>query len=94
MRPSLRSLPRARRAACAPGAAAVARAPNALLAAVLALILSACASVQPWERGTLARPEMQLDPNPLQTGLYEQVYDSKEAAGGGTKTAGAGCGCN
>lgn len=64
------------------------------IVAALALSLSACASVQPWERGTLARPEMQLDPNPLQTGLYEQVYDSKEAAGGGTRAAGAGCGCN
>ena len=63
-------------------------------ATVLALCLGACASVQPWERGTLARPEMQLDPNPLQTGLYEQVYDSKEAASGGGDTAGAGCGCN
>ena len=62
--------------------------------AALALWLSGCASVQPWERGRLARPEMQLDPNPLQTGLYEQVYDSKEAAGGGASTAGAGCGCN
>ncbi len=67
---------------------------NVAIAMALVLSLSACASVQPWERGTLARPEMQLDPNPLQTGLYEQVYDSKEAAGGGTKAAGAGCGCN
>ena len=67
---------------------------NVAIGTALALGLSACASVQPWERGTLARPEMQLDPNPLQTGLYEQVYDSKEAAGGGTKAAGAGCGCN
>ena len=62
--------------------------------AALALLLNACAAVAPWERGTLARPEMQLDPNPLQTGLYEQVYDSKEASSGGMKTAGAGCGCN
>ena len=67
----------------------------AILSAVTAALgLGACASVQPWERGTLARPEMQLDPNPLQTGLYEQVYDSKEAASGGAGTAGAGCGCN
>ena len=59
------------------------------------MLLSALfADVEPWQRGTLARPEMQLDPNPLQTGLYEQVYDSKEAASGGTDTAGAGCGCN
>ena len=64
------------------------------IGAAMASWLTACATVQPWERGTLARPEMQLDPNPLQTGLYEQVYDSKEAASGGTSAAGAGCGCN
>ena len=68
--------------------------PSILSLSILALLLSGCASVQPWERGRLARPEMQLDPNPLQTGLYEQVYDSKEAASGGTKAEGAGCGCN
>ena len=62
--------------------------------AVLLLSLSACTSVQPWQRGTLARPEMQLDANPLQTRLYDQIYDSKEASSGGTGTAGAGCGCN
>ena len=71
-----------------------ARCQVAATAAALALVLSACAAVAPWERGSLARPEMQLDPNPLQTGLYEQVYDSKEASSGGMKTAGAGCGCN
>ena len=71
------------------------RSPGSLLGgAALALWLTGCASVQPWERGTLARPEMQLDPNALQSGLYEQVYDSKEASSGGSKTAGAGCGCN
>ena len=65
-----------------------------LIVAAGSWLLSACETVQPWERGTLARPEMQLDPNALQTGLYEQVYYSKEATRGGTKTAGAGCGCN
>ena len=59
-----------------------------------AVSLGACATVQPWERGTLARPEMQLEPDPLQTGLYRQVYDSKEASSGGAGPAGAGCGCN
>ena len=67
---------------------------NVLIVASMASALSACETVRPWERGTLARPEMQLDPNALQTGLYEQVYYSKEAARGGTTTAGAGCGCN
>ena len=65
-----------------------------LAVAAVALTLCACESVQPWQRGKLARPEMQLDPNPLQTSLYEQVYFSKEASRGGMKTAGAGCGCN
>ena len=67
---------------------------SVLAVAAVTLVLSGCESVQPWERGRLARPEMQLDPNALQTGLYEQVYDSKEASSGGTRTAGAGCGCN
>ena len=67
---------------------------GAIAVAAIALVLTACAPVRPWERGTLARAEMQFDPDPLQTGLYEQVYESKEAASGGTKTAGAGCGCN
>ena len=67
---------------------------SALMVAAVASALSACTAVRPWERGALARPEMQLDPNALQTGLYEQVYCSKEASRGGTKTASAGCGCN
>ena len=69
-------------------------APSVIALAAIAVALAACAPVRPWERGTLARTEMQFDPNPLQTGLYDQVYESKEAASGGTKTAGAGCGCN
>ena len=67
---------------------------SVLGAGVVTLALSACAPVQPWERGLLARPEMQWEPSALQTGLYEQVYYSKEAARGGTGAAGAGCGCN
>jgi|TARA_B110000977_G_scaffold29754_1_gene38765 hypothetical protein len=58
------------------------------------VLLGGCETVQPWERGTLARPEMQLDSDPLETTLMEQVYESKEAASGGNGAAGAGCGCN
>lgn len=65
-----------------------------VMVAALVLALSACEAVSPWQWGTLARPEMQLDPNVLQTTLYEQVYESKEASRGGAKTAGGGCGCN
>ena len=67
---------------------------NTLIVVAMTWALGACETVRPWERGVLARPEMQLDPNALQTGLYDQVYYSKEAARGGTKAAGAGCGCN
>ena len=68
--------------------------PRVLIVVAMTSPLGACETVRPWERGALARPEMQLDPNTLQTGLYEQVYYSKEAARGGSGTAGAGCGCN
>ena len=71
------------------------RSSRAVLAVVVAaLALCGCEAVRPWERGTLARPEMQLEPNALQTSLYELVYFSKEASRGGMKPAGAGCGCN
>ena len=56
--------------------------------------LAACTNVEPWERGTLARPDMQFAPDPLDAALMEQVYDSKEASSGGGLAAGAGCGCN
>ena len=37
---------------------------------LLALIeLSACAEVQPWERGRLSKPHMSLDADPLLTGI-------------------------
>ena len=62
--------------------------------AALGWTLSGCETVRSWERGTLARSEMQFDPNVLLTDLYEQVYYSKEASRTGTKPAGAGCGCN
>lgn len=62
--------------------------------AALAFALSACEAVSPWQWGSLARPEMQLDPSALHSALYEQVYESKEASRGRAKTAGAGCGCN
>ena len=65
-----------------------------LLITTAVLIVTGCTSVEPWERGNLARPEMQLDPDPLGTALQSQVHESKEASSGGTKSAGAGCGCN
>lgn len=56
--------------------------------------LSACAEVQPWERGRLAKPHMALDADPLLSGIDAHTYNSKEAATGGNGPAGGGCGCN
>jgi hypothetical protein len=58
------------------------------------IILSACAPVQPWERGRLAQPQMAMDGDALQSAMDEHVYSSKEAASGGAGPAGGGCGCN
>lgn len=60
------------------------------------LSLSACSDlgVQPWERDILARPDMQLNADPVQAGLDDHIYFSKEASSGGRGFGGGGCGCN
>jgi len=55
---------------------------------------SACSSVNPWERGILAKPEMAWEPDPLMGQLQEHVYFSKEGSNGGYGAGGGGCGCN
>jgi hypothetical protein len=62
--------------------------------ALAMLTLSACAAVQPWERGRLAKPQMALDSDLLLSGIDAHTYSSKEAASGGIGPAGGGCGCN
>lgn len=61
---------------------------------LIALALSACATVQPWQRADLARPGMAFDSDPLLTGYRDHVAVSKEAASGGVTLGGGGCGCN
>lgn len=55
--------------------------------------LAACSPVQPWERGNLAKPQMALDPYPLQSALRAHNYGSRESAAGGNAAQGGGCGC-
>ena len=50
--------------------------------------------VEPWERGVLAKPEMQLVTDPLEAGIDDHIYFSKEASSGGRGFGGGGCGCN
>ena len=65
-----------------------------LVAVAIPALLSACTPVAAWERGTLAKPEMALDADPLDSALDNHVYFSKEAASGGNSASGGGCGCN
>jgi starvation-inducible outer membrane lipoprotein len=57
------------------------------------ILLPGCATVPPWERGNLAKPQMAFDLNPAQTALREHAYGSREAAISGDAAAGGGCGC-
>ena len=56
-------------------------------------ILTACAPLEPWERGNLAKPQMALDPHPLQSALRSHNYGSREAGGSSNSAQGGGCGC-
>ena len=70
---------------------------NKLLILLSAMLLvTACSSmgVEPWERDVLAKEEMQLVTNPLEAGLDDHIYFSKEASSGGRGFGGGGCGCN
>ena len=64
-----------------------------ILLLTFVVTLSACTTVQPWERGNLAKPQMALDPYPLQSALRAHNYGSREAAAGGNAAQGGGCGC-
>jgi type IV pilus biogenesis protein CpaD/CtpE len=68
--------------------------------AVLALLaaavtgLSGCATVQPWQRGTMADYTMRPDRDPLTDSQREHIFFTREAASGGRGVGGGGCGCN
>jgi hypothetical protein len=59
----------------------------------ITLWLSGCAQVAPWERGNLAKPQMSLDPYPMQSSLQTHVNSARESAAGGGAMTGGGCGC-
>jgi hypothetical protein len=66
-----------------------------LLSAISAAIFaSGCATVAPYERGVLAKPEMSLNSDAVTAGLDDHIYFSKESSSGGRGFGGGGCGCN
>jgi hypothetical protein len=59
--------------------------------------LAGCGSFQPpqpWEKGTLARPDMTMESDALDQRFVQHIYSSKENASGGYGVGGGGCGCN
>lgn len=66
----------------------------ALLLGLSSLALGACTHVEPWQREVLARDDMQLDANAIDTSLDDHIYFSKEGTSGGRGFGGGGCGCN
>ena len=67
-----------------------------LVAALVTTTGAACTSlgVEPWERDVLAKDEMQLVTDPVEAGIDDHIYFSKEASSGGRGFGGGGCGCN
>ena len=61
----------------------------------LALLLAAgCATVEPYQRAQLARPDMAFDASPGLMRALEKTFGAKEASSGGAAVGGGGCGCN
>lgn len=65
-----------------------------VLLALCGALLTGCTTLKPWEREVLARDDMQLDVNALDTALDDHIYFSKEGTSGGRGFGGGGCGCN
>jgi hypothetical protein len=65
-----------------------------LFTAILALPGCSLPPVQPWEKSELARQDMLIQGDALETHFNEHIYASKEAASGGSAVGGGGCGCN
>ncbi|MGE0791405.1 MAG: DUF4266 domain-containing protein [Sandaracinaceae bacterium] len=71
------------------------RSPRTLLAiATVCSVLLGCAGARPWERGDLASPKMQFEPDPEATLMEQHVYQYREGSAGGYGGGGGGCGCN
>jgi hypothetical protein len=62
---------------------------------LISVISSAgCATVAPYERGTLARTDMQLERNGDAAAGQQHADAYREGSVGGTGASGGGCGCN
>jgi len=63
------------------------------IVAAMALTGAACATVQPWERGRLADPQMKFDDDAALAAYLAHWLEAREGAAGGSGVQGGGCGC-
>ncbi|MGH7941351.1 MAG: DUF4266 domain-containing protein [Limisphaerales bacterium] len=63
-------------------------------AGALAVAVTGCENVKPWQRGTLSDYTMQGDRDPLDDAQMQHIFFSREEASGGSAIGGGGCGCN
>lgn len=66
----------------------------ALVAALSLALVSGCTRTKPYQRGTLAKPEMAPDGDADREALQHHVLSTREGAVGGFGGGGGGCGCN
>ncbi len=59
----------------------------------LAILGGGCATVEPWQRGRLANPNMVFDSNGAQLLFDTHWMTSREGSAGGFGIQGGGCGC-
>ncbi|WP_284617842.1 DUF4266 domain-containing protein [Aquabacterium humicola] len=67
--------------------------PTLLAAALLCAALGGCATVEPWDRGVLMKPQMASDPQPMRSAWRAHVENSRQAAPAARAAEGAACGC-
>ena len=59
----------------------------------VALMGSGCVTVQAWERGRLADPQMKFDDDASLAAYQAHWQEAREGAAGGSGVQGGGCGC-
>jgi hypothetical protein len=65
-----------------------------LFSFALLFSLAACATVAPYERERLARPDMEVGRNADAKAGEEHATAYREGSSGGMDSSGGGCGCN
>ncbi|MEO8134385.1 MAG: DUF4266 domain-containing protein [Betaproteobacteria bacterium] len=64
-----------------------------MLLVAACIFLPGCANVEAWERGNLAKPQMDFERDPGQTALRSHAYSAREGGMSGSSATGGGCGC-